>query len=115
MGNSTKAAPISLASTIPTTIASPSRKVMAGSKRGKLARKRRNVITELKKEVADLRKMFMEGVELALWNKKHTAYTSERIKRAVQEEDEFVSSLANQMEDMDEGLIRQIRAGNDGN
>lgn len=88
---------------------------MAGSKRGKLARKRRNVITELKKEVADLRKMFMEGVELALWNKKHTAYTSERIKRAVQEEDEFVSSLANQMEDMDEGLIRQIRAGNDGN
>jgi len=110
LGNSTKAAPISLASTIPTTIASPSRKVMAGSKRGKLARKRRNVITELKKEVADLRKMFMEGVELALWNKKHTAYTSERIKRAVQEEDEFVSSLANQMEDMDEGLIRQIRA-----
>lgn len=93
---------------------------MAGSKRGKLARKRRNVITELKKEVADLRKMFMEGVELALWNKKHTADISERIKRAVQEgdqseEDEFVSSLANQMEDMDEGLIRQIRAGNDGN
>jgi hypothetical protein len=88
---------------------------MAGSKRGKLARKRRNVITELKKEVADLRKMFMEGVELALWNKKQTANPSERIKRAVQEEDEFVSSLANQMEDMDEGLIRQIRAGNDGN
>ena len=88
---------------------------MAGSKRGKLARKRRNVITELKKEVADLRKMFMEGVELALWNKKQTSNTSERIKRAVQEEDEFVSSLANQMEDMDEGLIRQIRAGNDGN
>ena len=93
---------------------------MAGSKRGKLARKRRNVITELKKEVADLRKMFMEGVELALWNKKQTANTSERVKRAVKEEDvkeddEFVSSLANQMEDMDEGLIRQIRAGNDGN
>ena len=88
---------------------------MAGSKRGKLARKRRNVITELKKEVADLRKMFMEGVELALWNKKQTANPSERIKRAVQEEDEFVSSLANKMEDMDEGLIRQIRAGNDGN
>ena len=88
---------------------------MAGSKRGKLARKRRNVITELKKEVADLRKMFMEGVELALWNKKQAANTSERVKRAVQEEDEFVSSLANQMEDMDEGLIRQIRAGNDGN
>ena len=88
---------------------------MAGSKRGKLARKRRNVIKEKKKEVADLRKMFMEGVELALWNKKHTADISERIKRAVQEEDEFVSSLANQMEDMDEGLIRQIRAGNDGN
>jgi len=110
LGNSTKAASISLASTIPTTIASPSRKVMAGSKRGKLARKRRDVITELKKEVADLRKMFMEGVELALWNKKPTANTSERIKRAVQEENEFVSSLADQMKDMDEGLIRQIRA-----
>merc|ERR1719491_1715714 len=112
LGNSTNAASISLASTIPTTIASPSRKVMAGSKRGKLARKRRNVMTELKKEVADLRKMFMEGVELALWNKKQTANTSERVKRAVKEEDkeedEFVSSLANQMEDMDEGLIRQI-------
>merc|ERR1719491_2642433 len=76
LGNSTNAA--SIASTIPTTIASPSRKVMAGSKRGKLARKRRNVITELKKEVADLRKMFMEGVELALWNKKQTANSSER-------------------------------------
>ena len=69
----------------------------------------------MKKEVVDLQKMFTEGVELALWDKKQAANTSERIKRAVQEEDEFVSSLANQMEDMDEGLIRQIRAGNDDN
>ena len=85
---------------------------MAGSKRGKLARKRRNVLTELKKEVDDLKKMFMEGVELALRNKKQTENASKRFKRAVQDEDDFVSSLANQMGDMDEGLIRQIRAGN---
>ena len=61
-----------------------------------------------------MRDMFTKAVELTLQNK--LAHDQERFKRdfseSVENEDKLMSELVNQMEDMDEELIRQIRAGN---
>ena len=61
-----------------------------------------------------MRNMFTKAVELTLQNK--LEHDQERFKRDVSEsvenEDKLMSELVNQMEDMDEELIRQIRAGN---
>ena len=61
-----------------------------------------------------MRNMFTKAVELTLQNK--LKHDQERFKRDVSEsvenEDKLMSELVNQMEDMDEELIRQIRAGN---
>ena len=61
-----------------------------------------------------MRDMFTKAVELTLQNKLEN--DQKRFKRDVSEsvenEDKLMSELVNQMEDMDEELIRQIRAGN---
>ena len=54
--------------------------------------------------------MFVKAVEIAMKNKEQLPEL-ERIKRATSGQDDLVTQLANQIEELDEELIRQIRAG----